>query len=129
MKKVIKGSVITGIILMMFSTVAFAGTTYSHYETTVGKINGSGYSGYQTKVTSGANGILKSTSVGGNYTVDARMSSSCGNGAWLRNVDDGTVEYLDSPVTQVSGCSVRCQFSNDITTPVDVQVIGDWKSN
>mgnify|MGYP004453715603 CR=1 FL=1 len=129
MKKILKGSIITGLIMVMFSTVAFAGTTYSYYNTTVGKFNGSGYSGYQTKVTSGANGLLKSSTVGGNYTVDARMSSTAGNGAWLRNVDDGTVAYLDSPVSQVNGCSVRCQFSNDITTPVDVQVTGYWKCN
>ena len=109
MKKILKGSIITGLIMVMFSTVAFAGTTYSYYNTTVGKFNGSGYSGYQTKVT--------------------RMSSTAGNGAWLRNVDDGTVAYLDSPVSQVNGCSVRCQFSNDITTPVDVQVTGYWKCN
>lgn len=104
-----------------------ASTTYSSYDTTVGKFNGSGYTGYQTKTTSGAYGNLKSSSVGGSYTVDARMQASSGTGSWVRSVTDNDTRNLPNSVP--SGTSARVQFSNDITTPVDVQVTGSWRSN
>ncbi len=129
MKKIIKSVSVMGLAIMMFGAVAFAGTSYSGYNTTVGKFNGSGYSGYQTKSISGANGYILSTSVGGSYVVDVRMNSSSGSGSWLRNVTDGTQAELPGSSYQTSGTSVRAQFSNDINTPVDVQVVGSWKSN
>ena len=129
MKKVIKSVLTMGIALIMFGTAAFAGASYSGYNTIVGKFNGCGYSGYQTKATGGANGYIMSTMVGGDYEVDVRMTSSSGSGSWLRNVTDGTWGELQGSSYQTSGTSVRAQFSNDISTPVDVQVTGQWKSN
>lgn len=101
----------------------------SSYNTTVGKFNGSGYSDYQVKAVSGANGWIESEKVGGSYTVDVRMNSSAGNGKWFRNLGDGLTGELPGNSAQVSGSNVRLRFSNDITTPVNVQVIGNWKSN
>lgn len=129
MKKVIKSIAVSAMAVMMFGTMAYAGTSYSKYNTTVGKFNGSGYSGYQTKSISGANGYISSSTVGGSYVVDARMNSSSGNGSWLRNVNDGTKAELPGNSNQKKGSSVRVKFSNDITTPVNVQVVGSWKSN
>lgn len=114
---------------MLFASASFAGTSFSGYNTTVGKFNGSGYSGYQTKSISGANGQIASTSVGGDYVVDVRMNSSKGDGSWLRNVTDGTNKEVPGNSAQTTGSSVRLQFSNNINTPVDVQVSGSWKSN
>lgn len=129
MKKMLKAVAVAGAAVMLIGTTAFAGENYSTYNTTVGKINGNGYSGYQTKAISGANGYIRSTSVGGDYQVDVRMNGANGNGAWLRNVDDGTNAEIPGNSKQKKDDSVRLQFSNDLTTTVDVQVSGSWKSN
>lgn len=128
-KNIIRGISAVGITTMLFAATAFAGTSKTGYNTTVGKFNGSGYSDYQKKATSGANGWIYSTRVGGSYTVDVRMNSTAGNGAWLRNLNDGTSASLPGHSSQTAGSSVRLKFSNDITTPVNVQVEGSWKSN
>lgn len=109
--------------LLASAGIVEAGTSYSGYSTTVGKFNGSGYTGYQTKSTSGKYGNLSSGTVGGNYVVDARMSS----GSWVRNVTDN--DYRSLPNSVASGNSARVQFSNDFDTPVNVQVSGSWRSN
>ena len=127
--KLVKKIATFGVIVSMFSTVAYAGTSYSYYRTTVGKFNGNGYTSYQTKSIGGANGNIKSTKVGGGYSVDARMNSSVGNGEWARDIKTGTKTYLPGNSNQLKGTSVRLQFSNDVTTPVDVQVSGSWQSN
>lgn len=113
--------------LMAFGGAVQAGTSWSNYNTTVGKFNGSGYTGYQTKASSGTYGELNSSVVGGSYTVDARMQASSGTGSWVRSVTDN--DYRTLPNSIPSGLSARVEFSNDITTPVDVQVSGTWRSN
>lgn len=128
-KNIFKGVTVASLATMLFAATAFAGTTSTSYNTTVGKFNGSGYSDYQTKTTGGANGWIDSTQVGGDYVVDVRMNSSAGNGSWLRNLDDGTSAALPGSSKQTAGSSIRLKFSNDLTTPVNVQVKGSWKSN
>ena len=56
------------------------------------------------------------------------MISSQGNGTWLRDLNDGTSASLPGYYKQVAGTKVRLQFSNDITTPVNVHVSGTWVS-
>ncbi len=110
--------------------MVYAGTSYVEYSTTVGRFNGAGYTSYQTKSISGANGMLYSRSVGGDYVVDARMQKDDGvAGLWTRDVDDNSNYYLDGHVSHYNGSSVRVQFSNDWNTTVNVQVEGSWKSN
>lgn len=113
----------------MLTATVMAGNKYSGYNTTVGRLNGNGYTKYQTKSTSGANGYIKSKTVGGKYLVDVRMNSSSGNGSWVRDLDDKDNRSLPGSSKTKSGCEVRAQFSNDLTTPVAVQVEGKWKSN
>lgn len=113
--------------LLAFGGAVQAGTSYSGYNTTVGKFNRSGYTGYQTKAESGKYGHLKSKSVGSSYVVDARMTASSGTGSWVRNVSDNDSRNLPNSVSK--GKSTRVQFSNDLDTPVNVQVTGSWKSN
>jgi len=128
MKK--KLGLILGVVLVSSSIMAFAGGTYSNYNTTVGKLNGSGYTGYQIKSINGAAANLNSEVVGGNYTVDVRMQDSNGSvGDWSRDVNDNDSRLVDGSSQQIAGDSVRLQFSNDLTTAVDVQVSGTWKSN
>ncbi|UQN31521.1 hypothetical protein [Brachybacterium kimchii] len=108
-------------------SAAYAGTSYSSCNTTVGKFNGSGYTGYQTKSKSSTAGSLASSSVGGNYKVDARMKAASGTGGWVRDVTDSETRNLPNGVG--AGKQARVQFSNDALTRVDVQVTGKWKSN
>ncbi len=129
MKKIIKGMAITGAALLLMGSSALAGSSYEQYSLVVGKFNGSSFSYSQTKATGGADGYIDSYEVGGSYKVDVRMESDDGNGSWLRNVTDGTNKAIPGTSKQKKGCSVRAEFSNDITTPVDVLVIGEWKSN
>lgn len=117
--------VLLGVLLV--GNIAFASTQWKGYDTKVGKFNGNGYTGYQEKETDGANGKLESELVGGNYKVDARMIDEGGeSGVWLRNVDDNHTYSLPGYHKQYAGEKVRVQFSNDITTCVDVRVTGQF---
>lgn len=128
MKK--KISIILGALLISSSIVAFAAGDYVNYSTTVGKFNGSGYTGYQTKTTTGAAAGVVSTTVGGNYTVDVRLQESNGTvGPWFGKLGDNQSAAITSVSEHKAGDSVRLQFSNDLTTRVDVQVDGKWRSN
>ncbi|MGP7819743.1 hypothetical protein ACTXGU_21795 [Niallia sp. 01092] len=112
---------------MAFAGAAQASYSYSSYDTTVGKFNGSGYTSYQKKSSSGQYGSLDSRTVGGAYTVDARMTASTGTGSWVRSVGDNDFRSLPNSIS--AGYDTRVQFSNDLDTPVNVQVTGYWKSN
>lgn len=129
MKKIVKFIGVTGVAIALIGSSAIAGSSYEEYDVRVGRFNGSGLSPEQTKSTAGADGYIKSSEVGGSYVVDVRMKSEDGNGGWLRNVSDGTQDALPGTSKQKKGCTVYAQFSNDITTPVVVQVEGEWKSN
>ncbi|WP_372428921.1 hypothetical protein [Lysinibacillus fusiformis] len=104
-----------------------AGTDFKDYSTTVGAVNGSAYTDYQVKDTSKADGYLDSYNVGGNYKVDARMTASTGTGSWVR-IDDNMGYFIPNSITS-GNSTTRMQFSNDVTTPVNVQVTGKWASN
>ncbi|WP_035770112.1 hypothetical protein [Arthrobacter castelli] len=126
-----KSHIITGLaataLIFTGAAAANAGGSLQGYNTTVGKFNGSGYTGFQKKSIPGATGELESSRVGGNYVVDVRMIHKGSNdGAWTRNVTDYTLYYLYNDIP--GGNSTRLQFSNDITTPVNVQVVGAWAS-
>lgn len=115
---------------MFGSTMVYAGNSYVGYSTTVGRFNGDGYTAYQKKSISGANGRLHSSNVGADYTVDARMQEDDGTvGSWTRSIGDNNYYDLDGDVNHKRGDSVRVQFSNDWNTSVNVQVDGSWKSN
>lgn len=122
-----KKATVAGILAasLLGGGAAYAGQTYKSYNTTVGKFNGSGYTGYQTKSITGAAGKLDSGSVGGSYKVDARMEGSK-DGDWATEITDGSFRYLYNQ--SGAGSGVRVQFSNDWNTRVNVQVSGQWKS-
>lgn len=117
-------------IFMLGSSLVYAGTSSVGYSTTVGKVNGSGYTAYQTKTTTGANGSLRSDEVGGKYTVDARMQDRNGIiGAWTYGVNDNKTYTLKGHINQKKDYGIRVQFSNDLNTFVNVQVEGSFKGN
>lgn len=128
-KSLIKASAVAGIVGMLIGSTAYAGMDMKYYSTVVGRFNGCGYCGYQTKAMSGIDGYIESYSVGGKYKVDVRMESSSASGDWLRNVTDGTKKTVKAHSKHTKGSQVRLKFSNDITTPVTVGVEGYWKSS
>lgn len=128
-KSLIKAGVIAGVVGVLLGSTAYAGTAKELYITIVGRFNGCGYSYNQTKAVGGKDGYIYSNTVGGKYKVDVRMESSSASGEWLRNVTDGTQKAVDAHSKHTKGSQVRLKFSNDITTPVNVEVDGDWKSN
>lgn len=106
------------------TTSAVAGTSFREYSTTVGKFNGKGYTSYQTKSYSDKAGDLRSSSVGGNYKVDARMIPE---GVGISGVTDNSEYKLNTNLD--SGKSARVELNNGVFTRVDVQVSGTWRSN
>ncbi len=125
-RKSVATAIVGGAVAISGAGAAYAGTTYRAYNTTVGCCNGSGYTAYQTQATTGASARLRSATVGGSYTVDARVEGPV-DGDWDRNVGDNDDRWLQNDNS--AGRSVRVQFSNDWNTTVAVQVTGDWRSN
>lgn len=128
MKKISKVLLTVFLFILLSGTAVFAGTTATVYSTMVARLNGSGYTPYQTKAYTGNSGVLYSETVGGGYVVDARMEGAY-DAAWIRDVNDYQTRTLPSNSNQKAGSSIRVQFSNDWNTPVNVLVEGDWKSN
>jgi hypothetical protein len=128
MSKKVKAVMLIVAILMLGSTIVYAGTSYEGYDTTVGSFHGSGYTGYQTKSTSGANGDLYSSEVGGDYVLSARMLEYDGT-AYTNNIGDNNHYTLAGNPNHLAGESIKVHFRNNWTTPVNVQVRGSWRSN
>lgn len=130
-KKIVSVLFATGLVL--FSSFSYA-ALWKQYDTTVGAFNGKGYTGAATHSTSKDHTAwLDSFTVGGNYTVDARLqgyngSSYSTSGAWLQKVnDDKLYKYLHPVGFKFK--QGRFQFSNNLTTPVNVQVTGEFILN
>lgn len=106
------------------------GTAYKPYNTTVGRINGNGYTGTDTKSVTGKQGNIRSTSVGGDYKVDVRMyKNDNSQGAWVYNITDNDNRQVPSRSDHMSGNSVKLRFSNKLSTTKEVQVTGSWRAD
>lgn len=117
------------ILCLLGTSMAYAGTTYKSFSTTVGKINGSGYTAYQKKAKTGADADLKTTNTGG-YELDVRMIDENGTvGAWKKNVKNKNTYTVPGHQLHFANYDARLQFSNNVTTLVDVQAEGTWRSN
>ncbi|MCQ4925156.1 hypothetical protein CIW83_05345 [Tissierella sp. P1] len=114
-------------LIIMGSVSAYAGTSWSSFSTTVPRFNGSGYTSYQTKSISSEDAEVDIDYVGGDYEVDIRLVSQNRNSKWERNVVDGMFFYIPNSVQAGERC--RLEISNDLSTPVKVQVEGEWRSN
>lgn len=126
MKKFILGS--TFILLLVGGMNAYASEVFEAYNTTVGKLGGSGYSGYQTKSITGAAGEIYPISVGGGYKVDARLISDNSKGDWSTGIDNYTSHrYLYNKISKNE--NTRVEFSNALNTTVSVQVTGQFRVN
>lgn len=128
MKKITRILLGSALFILLSGSAVYAGTTATAYTSMVARLNGSGYTPYQTKAYTGYNGVVYSEAVGAGYVVDARMEGSS-DGAWIRDLNDNQTRSLPSNSNQTAGSSIRLQFSNDWNTPVNVVVSGSWKSN
>lgn len=84
------------------------------------------------KETTGSSAHLYDATVGGGYEVDCRQSdlSNNVNGAWTRDISSvNNAAYLEGVSRMFAGHEVYLQFSNNLTTPVRVEVNGSWDSN
>jgi len=127
-KKIIAGGAfaLTCVTIPMVATQA--STVYQAFNTTVGSFNGNGYTGYLSKTNSGTNANVRNFSAGGGYSVRVRMQSSSANGAWTGYQSSGSFN-VSAHSDHGGGTSVRLNFNNRLTTPVSVQVQGDWRPN
>lgn len=129
-KSIVLGSALT---LLLTGGVVQAGPYYEGYNEDVGAFNGSAYTHYQQMT--GTNGHEKITfyneQTGGDYTVDIRGQRDSGswkNTGWVQNVGDDEWWDINTNIIQTSDSSYRLQFSNDLSTPVKVNVKGKFKT-
>lgn len=132
MKKVKKKKIfIMGLTTFLLFTggIAQAAPSYQNYNEIVGKFNGSAYTDYQTMKYGGQETIeIYSDSVGSDYTVDIRAIRDGYNSSWIRGVGDNQGYTIQTVYLLDSGTQHQLQFSNNIFTPVDVQVTGKWRN-
>lgn len=133
MNKKMKKLLATGLVSIGVGTGLMAnvhaGTVFTNYDLTVPRFSGNAYTSYnQTKTTTRAAGNIRSTSVGGGYTIRARMQSSSYNGAFV-NIQSGTNTPLPAHNNHYAGNSMRLNLRNQLTTTVNVQARGSWRSN
>lgn len=122
--------VATLILFVLPTTFAFAGKDMVSFSTTVAGFGGTGYTAFQRKSISGANGWIKYDSVGGGYRISARMIDDKGNvGEYFRDQTTGASGTLPGYYKFYAGGKGRVQFYNAWNTFVNVQAEGSWKSN
>lgn len=130
-KKIVKATAIAIGCVSVLATTALAGTAKSDYDVIVKKFNGSSYTSSQYKATTGEKGFIYFEFIGGGYVVDCRMEDFTSNskGAWIQNARQGDSDYLPSTLSQRKGDQMSTYISNELFTPVDVRVYGQWASN
>ncbi len=116
----------TGGILFGAAAAAPASTSYSTYNTTIGRFGGSGYSGTQTKTIADQDAEVVSSTVGGSYTADVCVAggSLCIGGT--KTINDGTKVALWNLGGQ--SATVRLKFTDGFQW-VNVQVNGKWRAD
>lgn len=117
---------------LLLTTLAFATSGLSAW-CIVPALNGSANSeDTGVKETTGSSAYLYSATVGGGYEVDCRQSDLSNNvsGAWTRDISSvNNAAYLEGVSRMFAGHEVYLLFSNNLTTPVRVEVNGSWDSN
>lgn len=122
-------AVIVGCFLM-FSTCVFAGTSFSSYNVDVPKLGGHADSGTQKKAYQGRSGEIKATYVGGGYTITCRLRDvSNGTEGAAASIKTGRTATLYSRASHKAGDTMCVRFYNNLTTFVDVNSSGKWRSD
>lgn len=124
-----------GIVFLLLVTGGFvqAGQNYDSYNKDVGAYNGSAWSIYQRDSGLGTEKItVQHKTTSGDYTVDIRAQRNNGsnrNTAWARNIgDDRFITFDRGNILQSVNSYHRLEFSNKLTTPVKVNVVGSFKT-
>lgn len=131
-KKALRSIGTLTLAFLLLTTLAFATSGLSAW-CIVPALNGSANSeDTGVKETTGSSAYLYSATVGGGYEVDCRQRDVSNNvsGAWTRDISSvNNAAYLEGVSRMFAGHEVYLQFSNNLTTPVRVEVNGSWDSN
>ena len=131
-KKALRSIGTLTLAFLLLTTLAFATSGLSAW-CIVPALNGSANSeDTAVKETTGSSAYLYSATVGGGYEVDCRQRDLSNNvsGAWTRDISSvNNAAYLEGVSRMFAGHEVCLQFSNNLTTPVRVEVNGSWDSN
>lgn len=131
-KKALRSIGTLALAFLLLTTLAFATSGLSAW-CIVPALNGSANSeDTGVKETTGSSAYLYSATVGGGYEVDCRQRDLSNNvsGAWTRDISSvNNAAYLEGVSRMFAGHEVYLQFSNNLTTPVRVEVNGSWDSN
>lgn len=131
-KKALRSIGTLTLTFLLLTTLAFATSGLSAW-CIVPALNGSANSeDTGVKETTGSSAYLYSATVGGGYEVDCRQRDLSNNvsGAWTRDISSvNNAAYLEGVSRMFAGHEVYLQFSNNLTTPVRVEVNGSWDSN
>lgn len=131
-KKALRSIGTLTLAFLQLTTLAFATSGLSAW-CIVPALNGSANSeDTGVKETTGSSAYLYSATVGGGYEVDCRQRDLSNNvsGAWTRDISSvNNAAYLEGVSRMFAGHEVYLQFSNNLTTPVRVEVNGSWDSN
>lgn len=119
----------TAVVAVGTAGAALAGTSFVGYNLDVPKMGGNKLSAQQTKAITDNDGALKSTSVGGGYTMNVCMSTTAGICLPFTSKDIVTGSEVKLPNAFVAGSKVCAKFTSSWTTIVTVKVKGEWKSN
>lgn len=116
-------------VLVGGAGVAYAGTGYSSFSTTIGVGGTAAYTGSQTKTTSNAAGNFAPSFIGVGRTISARQyrNSDGAQGAERTGVAAG--DNVTQPNSFSAGNGVRTQVAGNFTWPNSTQVDGSWRSN
>lgn len=107
---------------------AFAGTSYVGFDAIMPNLQQGWNSSTQTKAISNNAGSLAMSSVGSNYTANARICNGAGTCASERDgVGDNTTVSLAAGFP--AGTNVHMQLFENPWALVQVEAIGSWKSN
>lgn len=131
-KKALRSIGTLTLAFLLLTTLAFATSGLSAW-CIVPALNGSANSeDTGVKETTGSSAYLYSATVGGGYEVDCRQRDLSNNvsGAWTRDISSvNNAAYLEGVSRMFADHEVCLQFSNNLTTPVRVEVNGSWDSN
>lgn len=119
-------------IMIVLTTSAFAGTSKSNFNVDVPKLGRSTFSNtQQTKTYTNRSGEIEFELVGGGYKIDCRLNdrNNDDEGAWVKDCKSGTCKSLPSRASHKSGHVMKVRFDNKLTTYVDVNAYGKWRSD
>lgn len=129
MKKVAAATALAAVIAVGAPLAASAGTAYTNYSVTIGKLGGNGYTANQTKAGSSVAGNVKVTFVGNDYKVGASMMKSDGTQEGTQRTHLGAGYSATLPNSIASSSSVKMKMWGNPLWPVAIQANGSWRSN